>query len=198
MKVDRTLAAEGRKRTGSGVLNAMRREGWVPSVIYGTNAENQNIKINAKAFFDLLKDAPSSKILLNIEVEGAKPQLVFIQDLQYDPLTGSVLHADFLAVDGETEVKAGLPLVLVGEPAGVKIGGQLEQTIHKLAIRTKVKNLPETIEANVEKLEVSESLRIGGIEFPEGVIPTLDEKVVVALVAKTRVAQSAAADSEAS
>ena len=193
MSETRKIKAEGRQRTGSGVLNAMRREGWVPSVVYGTNSENRNVKVNAKAFRDLLNAAPSAKILLTLELDDGTEQLCFIQDLQHDALTGNILHADFLAVDAETEVKAALPLVLVGEPVGVKIGGALEQTIYKLAIRSKVKDLPETIEADVQHLNVSEQLRIGEINFPEGVKPALNDKVVVALVAKTRAAQSAAA-----
>lgn len=193
MSVTRKIKAEGRKRTGSGVLNAMRREGWVPSVVYGTDAENKNVKVHAKTFTDLLNAAPSAKILINVEFEDGTEQLCFIQDLQHDALTGKILHADFLAVNEETEIKASLPLVLEGEPAGVKIGGALEQTIYKLAIRSKVKDLPETISTNVEHLEVSESLRIGDVSFPEGVKPALNDKVVVALVAKTRAAQSAAA-----
>lgn len=197
MIVERTIKAEGRKRTGSGVLNAMRREGWVPSVIYGTNTENKNIKVNAKEFGDMFKSAPSSKILINIELEDGSKVVTFIQDLQHDALTGKILHADFLAVTDETEIRASLPLVLEGEAAGAKIGGQLEQTIHKLAIRTKVKYLPETINVNVEHLQVAESLRIGDITFAEGVTPTLNDKVVIALVAKTRVAQSVSAEDEA-
>jgi len=194
MSVKRKIKAEGRQRTGSGVLNAMRREGWIPSVIYGTKQENLNVKVNSKEFTDLLNEAPSAKILINVELEDGKEHLCFIQDLQHDALTGQILHADFLAVDQDTEVKAALPLVLAGEPVGVKIGGALEQTIYKLAIRSKVKNLPETITTNVEHLNVSEQLRIADVTFPEGVVPTLNDKVVVALVAKTRVAQSVAAD----
>ena len=91
------------------------------------------LKIN-----DLLKAAPSAKILINLELEDGSSQLVFIQDLQHDALTGHILHADFLAVNDESEIKAALPLVLVGEPAGVKIGGALEQTIYKLAIKSKL------------------------------------------------------------
>lgn len=197
MSVTRKLKAEGRQRTGSGVLNAMRREGWVPSVVYGVGTENKNVKVHEKTFTDLLNAAPSAKILLDLELEDGTEHLVFIQDLQHDALTGRILHADFLAVNQETEIRASLPLVLEGEAIGVKIGGALEQVIYKLAIRAKVKNLPETIVTSVVHLGVSEKLRMGDVTFPEGVRPTLNDKVVVALVAKTRVATSAEAEAEA-
>ena len=54
MATKHVLKAEPRQRTGSGVLKQMRREGWVPSVIYGRGSENKNLKVNAKAFSELL------------------------------------------------------------------------------------------------------------------------------------------------
>ncbi len=80
-----TIQATERARTGSGALNAMRREGLVPSVIYGAT-ENKNIKVHAKTFRDMLNASPSSQILINVQVEGSAPQRVFIQDLQFDAI----------------------------------------------------------------------------------------------------------------
>ncbi|MFC5050655.1 50S ribosomal protein L25 [Rubritalea spongiae] len=190
-----TIKATERARTGSGVLNAMRREGFVPSVVYGAT-ENKNIKVNAKEFTDLLNASPSSQILLNLEVEGAAPQKVFLQDLQFDALTGAILHADFMAVTEETVLTAKLPVVLLGEPKGVKAGGALEQLVHTLKVKALPKDLPETIKADVTGLDLSESLTIGDVQFPEGVTPTLHDKVLIALVAMTRAAKSAGAGTE--
>ena len=190
-----TIKATERARTGSGALNAMRREGFVPSVVYGAT-ENKNVKVNAKEFTDLLNASPSSQILLNLEVEGAAPQQVFLQDLQFDALTGAILHADFLAVTEETVLTAKLPVVLLGEPKGVKLGGALEQLVHTLKVKALPKDLPETITADVSAIDLSESLTIGDVQFPEGVTPTLHDKVLIALVAMTRAAKSAGAGQE--
>ena len=187
-----TLEATLRQRTGSGALNAMRREGYVPSVIYGAT-ENKNVKVHAKTFTDMLNTKPSSQILIDLDVEGHGEQRVFIQDIQFDAITGKILHADFLAVTDETVLTAKLPVKLLGEPAGVKVGGLLEQLVHSTKVKALPKDLPLTIDADVSHLNVSENLTIGDISFPEGVTPTLDGKVLVALVAKTRAAQSAAA-----
>ncbi len=184
-----TLEATLRQRTGSGALNAMRREGFVPSVVYGAT-ENKNVKVHAKTFRDMLNEKPSSQILLDLSVEDAVAQRVFIQDLQFDALSGEILHADFLAVTDETVLIAKLPVKLIGEPVGVKTGGQLEQLVHTLKIKSLPKNLPLRIEAEVTTLEVSDNLTIGDIKFTEGVTPVLDSRVLVALVAKTRLAKS--------
>ncbi len=190
-----TLEATLRQRTGSGAINAMRREGFVPSVVYGAT-ENKNVKVHAKTFRDMLNAKPSSQVLLDLEIEGAGVQKVFIQDMQFDALTGEILHADFLAVTDKTILTAKLPVKLLGEPKGVKAGGQLEQLVHSLKIKSLPANLPLRIEADVSALDVSENLTIGDIKFTEGVTPVLDGRVLVALVAKTRLAKSVGAEGD--
>ena len=119
-----------------------------------------------------------------------------MKDLQHDPLSGNVLHADFIAVDDKTEITAQIPVSLIGEAVGVKLGGQLEQMIYTLEIKCLPKDLPEVIEGDASVLNVGEVLNVGGMSWPEGVSPTLSEDVVVALVAKTRVALSEEATGE--
>ena len=184
-----TLEATLRQRTGSGALNAMRREGFVPSVIYGAT-DNKNVKVHAKTFRDMLNAKPSSQVLLDLEVEDHGAQRVFIQDIQFDALSGEILHADFLAVKDDTILTAKLPIRLLGEPAVVKAGGLLEQLVHSTKIKALPKDLPLQIDADVTNLDVSDNLTIGDIKFPEGVNAVLDSRVLVALVAKTRAAVS--------
>ncbi|MBB07621.1 MAG: 50S ribosomal protein L25 [Roseibacillus sp.] len=191
-----SLKAEDRKRTGSGVLKRMRREGFIPSVVYGTTSENRNVKVSAKGFREMLADSVSANVLVDLELDGGSHQLAFLKDLQHDPLSGNILHADFLAVDDNTEITAQIPVALTGEALGVKLGGQLEQMLYSIEIKCLPKDLPETIEGDVSNLDVGEMLNVGAMEWPEGVNPTLGEEVVVALVAKTRVALSEAAAGE--
>ena len=196
MAKPQTLKAEERARTGSGVLKQMRREGFIPSVIYGGGTENKNVKVHGKTFTDMLNHAASDSILVNLEVEGSGAQLAFLQDVQHDRLTSEILHIDFLAVDDKTEITANLPLELEGEAMGVKAGGLLEQMLHSLEVRCLPKDLPEQISTNVTALEVGDALHVGEVTFPEGVTPILGDDVVVALVAKTRAAKSGEAEGD--
>ena len=191
-----SLRADDRKRTGSGVLKRMRREGFIPSVVYGGGSENRNVKVSAKGVREMLADTASTNVLVDLELDGGSNQLAFLKDLQHDPLSGKVLHADFIAVDDKTEITAQIPVSLVGEAVGVKLGGQLEQMIYSLEIKCLPKDLPETIEGDASALNVGDVLSVGGMSWPEGVSPTLGHEVVVALVAKTRVALSEAATGE--
>lgn len=194
MSKTHTLKAEDRKRTGTGLLKLMRREGYIPSIVYGGGTENRNVKISAKAFREMVAQTASTNVLVDLRLDDGGKQLAFVKDLQHDPLTGAVLHADFLAVSEDSEITAQLPVALSGEAIGVKLGGQLEQLLYDLEIKCLPKDLPETINADVSALDVGDALYVGGMTWPEGVTPTLNSEVVVAIVAKTRVAMSEEAD----
>jgi len=196
MAKTQTLKATERARTGSGVLKQMRREGFVPSVIYGGGTDNKNVKLNAKELKELLNHAASDSILVNLDIEGSGTQLAFLQDVQHNAITGMILHVDFLAVDDKTQINANLPLELVGEAIGTTHGGFLDQMLHSLEISCSPKDLPESISADVTHLEIGEVLHIGDMTFPEGVAPVLNADVVVALVVKTRTAMSEGTEDE--
>jgi large subunit ribosomal protein L25 len=182
------LKAAIRNRTGSGRLNQMRKEGWLPSVMYGMGQANQNLKVDARTFNDVLAHSSSENILINLDIEGVGTSLAFLQAVQHDAISGTAIHADFRAIDENTEITAHVPLHLVGEPVGVKNGGGLlEHNIHSLEIRCLPNDLPDTITADVTHLEVGASLHIGELALPAGVKATHSADVVVAHLAKPRV-----------
>lgn len=167
----------------------MRRDGYVPSVVYGGQVENLNIKVSEKSFRDILAHSASDNILVTLEMEGGNSQLAFLKDVQHDALSGQMLHADFLAVSETTEITGTLPVELSGEALGVQAGGQLEQALYDIEITCLPKDLPELIEGDVSALEIGDTLAVGDLSWPEGVKSTLEDDVVVATVAKMRVAE---------
>jgi len=185
-----TLKAETRKRTGSGVLKQMRREGYLPSVVYGKGTENLNIKINTKVLSDMLAHSASESILVDLEIDGGTAQSAFLQSTQHNPVSGDLLHADFLAVTEGMKISASIPVELHGEPIGLKSGGVIEQMIRDLEISCSPKDLPEKVEANIEHLDVGDSLTLGELTIPEGVEPVLAADVLVAIVNESRVTKT--------
>ena len=179
-----TLQAAPRLRSGSGKLKQMRREGWLPSVVYGRGVETENLKVDAKTFADLLAKSTSDSILINLDVEGEGIRSVFLKTVQTNPLSGLVLHVDFLAVNEKTEITANIPVQLVGESIGVKSGGSREQYAHTIEITCFPKDLPDMIEQDISHLDESDSLLIGDLTLPEGVTPTHGEDTVIAHIGK--------------
>jgi large subunit ribosomal protein L25 len=185
-----SLKAAPRARTGSGRLNQMRREGWIPSVIYGRGTENINLKVDSKTFSDLLAHSSSENIIVNLEIEGQGTRLAFLQSVQHDPLSGKALHADFRSIDENTAITAHIPTHLNGESAGVKAGGLIEQYVHAIEITCLPNDLPETLEVDISHLQVGDSLHIGDITYPSGVRATHAADVVVAHIGKPSAAIS--------
>lgn len=179
-----TLQAAPRLRSGSGKLKQMRREGWLPSVIYGRGVENVSLKVDAKTFSDLMASSSSDSILINLDVEDEGVRSVFLKTIQYDPLSGKALHADFLAVDDKTEITANIPVHLIGDSKGVKTGGILEQYYHTVEIVCFPKDLPDIFEKDVTDLDQGESLTIADLNLPEGVKSVQEDDVVIAHIGK--------------
>jgi large subunit ribosomal protein L25 len=174
-----SLKAATRARTGSGRLNQMRREGWLPSVIYGLGSENKNLKVDAKYFNELLAHSSSDNIIINLEIEGEGTSMAFLQAIQHDPLSGTPVHADFLAIDDKTEITAHIPAHIKGDAPGVKAGGVIEQYVHAIEIVCLPDDLPETLEIDVSGLELGDSLHAGEIKYPKGVRTTHAADVVI-------------------
>lgn len=184
MAKNTTLKAAPRLRSGSGKLKQMRREGWLPSVVYGRGVVNENLKVDAKTFSELMAHSSSDSILINLDVEGEGVRSVFLKTIQHDPLTGHALHVDFLAVDDKTEITANIPIHLLGESKGVKAGGILEQYAHTIEVSCLPKDLPEVLEKDITHLVEGDSLHVGELDFPVGVKATHAEDVVVAHIGK--------------
>lgn len=194
MAKTQSLKAETRQRTGSGVLKQMRREGYLPSVVYGKGKENLNIKVHTKTLTDMLAQSASESILVDLEVDGGAPQTAFLQSTQHNALTGALVHADFLAVTEGMKISAAIPIEVHGESVGVKAGGVLEQLIRDLDITCSPKDLPETISVDVSHLAVGDSITIGELVLPEGVVASLADEVLVAIVNESRLTKSAGAE----
>lgn len=180
------LEATHRNRSGSGALKQMRREGLIPAVIYGAGADNENVKVDAKVFSDLLHQSASESILVNLDIQGNK-RLALIQDVQHNSLTNEIVHVDFLAVNENEPITAVIPVEAVGIPAGVKAGGILDLQLHDLEVQCLPKDLPEIIEVDVSALEIGDAIHLGEVAFSEGVTPTLNADVVLAIVSEPRV-----------
>jgi len=179
MATKTSLKAAPRARKGSGRLNQMRREGWLPSVIYGRGVENKNLKVDNKSFTELLAHSSSDNIIINLEIEGEGTRLAFLQAIQHDPISGAAVHADFLAIDEKTEITAHIPAHIHGESPGVKSGGVIEQYVHAIEITCLPDDLPEGIDLDISGLQLGDSLHLGDIKYPNGVRPTHAADVVV-------------------
>lgn len=187
-----TLQADKRDVKGTTASKRLRRSGVVPAVIYGSNQREYTIQLDSKSFYDLARKQTSHNFLVNLEIAGAneKSKLVIVQDIQRDPLNGSLIHVDFRAVSEEDTIHAVVPIELLGEAIGVKSGGLLEQLVHEIEIFCRPSDLPDSIVNHVESLQLGEALKVSELNLPKGVTVKMDGEVLVALITQTRASVS--------
>lgn len=182
------LNATKRQTSGSAAAKRLRRQGILPGVIYGAQQDNYSIQLKEKEFADLLHHSASENVLVTLCIEGAREpeKLAMVQSVQHDPLSGAVLHVDFHAVREDEELTAAVPLELLGEPAGVKMGGILDHPLHTVEVRCMPANLPEKLSLDVSALEIGQAKHASDIPLPAGVTLAIDGDVVVASVQEVK------------
>ncbi|WP_036221941.1 50S ribosomal protein L25 [Mesoaciditoga lauensis] len=174
-----TLEAAIRK---DGKAKRLLRERLVPGIVYGPDRENIKIQIPEAEITSLLEKArETTPVHLVVKGENDTEELdVFIKSIQRHKLTTKVIHADFYEPEKGKVMHFRIPLKFVGEAAGVKTGGILEEVIRELEIEVLPKDLIEEIAVDVSALEVGDSLRVKDLNIPENmkVLTDLDEVVV--------------------
>ena len=188
-----TIKGSKRESVGKAATKALRNADKVPCVLYG--GENAiHFSAEEKAFKNLVYTP--NVYTATIELEGEKAITCILQDIQFHPVTDKILHLDFYQLFDDKEVTMEIPVKLVGNAPGVIIGGALRFPKRKLKVKALPANLPDTIEADISKLEIGDKLFVSEVNAPDCTI-LHPENTVVAQVRMSRAASSAA-ESEAS
>lgn len=186
-----TLSGTLRKETGKKNSAALRRDGFVPCNLYG-NKENIHFYAPYNSFLKLVYNPDFFKV--NIDIEGKNYEAV-IQEIQFNPVSDKIEHIDFLTLVPGKKVQVEIPLKLVGQSEGVKLGGKLIQKMRKLKIKAKSEDLKEAIELNIEDLQLGKSMYVRDINEANIQIINTPE-IPVATVEITRTLKSAEAEAK--
>jgi len=185
------LAVETRTATGTTAAKALRHEGKIPAVLFGHGATPQALVLDAKAFDELLH-AGGRNHLLNLTIDGKPGETALVRDVQRDPITRRVVHADFQRVGATETISASLPVVTVGVASGVKLdGGVMEVHVHALDVTGPANALPDHIEIDVSALGIHDHITAADIKLPEKIVLDIDSSTVVVSVAPPRTEQEA-------
>ena len=176
------LKAQKREATGKGSARKIRSKGRVPAVLYGKDVDSVALDVDRREFVSALHTDAGMNVLLGIDVDG-KTTLALTRELQRDPVRGTLLHADFVKVDRSQRVEVEVPVQLIGEAPGAKEGGVLEHPLFAVNVRCVVTNVPESIEADISRLQIGDALRVSELQVPDETEILNDPETVVASVA---------------
>lgn len=176
------LEAKSRTSSGKGPARRTRMEGLVPGVVYGKGMEKPfSIALDGKALRAAINTPKKLNTVLGLVVDG-KEHTVMLKDYQMEPMTKELLHADFIAVKENEQVKVKIPLVLVGKAIGVLEGGILSQMRRELEVWALPGAIPLNIEVDVSPLKIAMALHINDVKLPTGITVKAHTNFTIAVV----------------
>lgn len=161
----------------------IRKEGFIPAILYGPGIENIPLKVKLEDFKKVYKGAGETT-LISLLLDNGEKYLVLVHDFQKDPLTEEFIHVDFFQPSLKEKVEADIPLKFVGESYAEKhLGGVLIKEISELEVRGFPQNLPREIEVDISKLkEIGDDIKVKDLKIPEGIEVLRDKEDIIALV----------------
>lgn len=185
------LEAKMRENTGKEVCGRYRKEGLIPSVIYG-QGKNLNVLVSNQVFRRMYPKLTKSTVI-DLKL-GKDTYQVLIKDYDKNYIKDDFLHIDFYQLDAAKPVHLTVPLEFIGTPVGVREGGLLEKHLDKIEIACLPKDIVPSFKINVEGLKVNTSLHVRDLEIDKKykIISHTDEVVVKIALAQKEEVETAA------
>lgn len=171
-----------RSEFGKKAAKALRAEKLVPCNLYGVGSDNTTFTVAVADVRQMIYTPDTLVILLTI---GDKKATAVVKELQFHPLSGDVLHIDFLEVTEQKPVTVEIPIQLTGHAEGVKAGGKLSQAMRKMKVNGIYTQFPDRVVVDVTALGLGKKIAVGDVHI-EGLTMMNPKDACVAEVKATR------------
>lgn len=173
------IEAQKRNKIDKASRSALRKEGKVPAIFYSKHHEPLPVQFSERAIHPLVFTSKTSLITLN--VDGHEELDCIIKDVQFDPVTEKIVHIDLLGLKKGEKIQIEVPVQLVGNAIGIKEGGILQHTLHKLQIDCLPKDIPEHLEIDVTELKLGQAIHVGDLKFENFDILNSPESIIASV-----------------
>ena len=197
--MEAVLEAIARETFGKNEARRTRREGKVPGVLYGGDGATATpISVEPKALLKILHSESGANTLISLKLSGAADTKVLVKEYQLDPVTHKVLHADFYRVAMDKLIQVTIPVVVKGEPKGVKQqGGILEFIRREIEVECLPADIPENVEVDVSELMLHQGIRVRDLTVDPKWTPKSDPDMMLVHVIMPKAEEVAAPAAEA-
>ena len=183
-----SIEAAIRNNKSKGELNAIRKSGSVPAIIYGGKEANQKIAISKKSLKALIENENFLSNIINLKIDG-KSQNVLPREVKYHIISDEPTHVDFLRVLPGVKIKIEVPVNFINheKSPGLKRGGVLNIVRRKIELKCPSEKIPEKITLDLDGIDIGESFKISSVKLDDEVMPTIQGRdfVIATLAAPT-------------
>ncbi len=186
------ITVSKREKLGSGHSVRLRQTGHVPVVLYGNKKDTLSLTVSEA---DLQRFLRSGNRLVELRL-GETARTAIVREVQFDPLTDAVLHADFVRVEKDQEIEDRVPLVFKGRAKGTTEGGIFQALRDALMVRCRPLDLPREIVVEVDHLGVHQGIHAGDVKLPAGVVLKTPAQALLCTVITVKVEVAPATPAE--
>ena len=180
-------------RTAFGKKNkALRRTGKVPVHVYGLKADSLALQVEGHVLRATIREAGRTTPV-TVNVKGGEDAVTLIREVRVHPVSGDLLHVDFMRVDVQMVVEAEVPITLINEEEapGIRGGaGVVTQGTYNITVSARPFDIPHEIEVDCSVLvDLETDIKAGELKLPAGVELITDEDTRIAWIQPPRVAE---------
>src|SRR5436190_17604636 len=158
------VTAKGRDDRGKNAARRLRREGFVPAIVYGGKGDNIAVAVDPKALKKVLRSEAGRNAILKLDIAGSGATNAILKSWQVDPIKEQFLHADFYRIAMDVVIRVTVPIHVRGEARGVKVdGGILELILREIEVECLPGDIPEHIDVDVSDLGLNGALRVSDL-----------------------------------
>jgi large subunit ribosomal protein L25 len=166
-KMSFKIKGEKRDVFGKNASRRLRRSGMIPVILYGAKDDNVPLTLKKKDIFEILKAETGENTVFEVSYNSEKRNAM-IKELQMNPVTDEILHADLIQIALDKIVRVSVPVVTVGEAVGVKTeGGFVDFITREIEIECLPRDIPEHIEIDISELHLRQSFKVGEVVVPD-------------------------------
>ena len=176
------LAANARSLHGSRNMRRMRKDGWLPGVVYGAKGQSRPIQLRRHEFELLLRNRAGENLIMDLAVDDDSPHKVLLKDVQRDHVRNNLVHVDFLEISMTHKLRVPVAIRLTGEPIGVtQEGGILEQLLRSVEVECLPSDIVREFVLDVATLKIGDSMFVRDLKLDPAKLTVLTSPDIAVL-----------------
>jgi large subunit ribosomal protein L25 len=197
--MEAVLDAVKRNTRGKNEARRLRVAGQIPAVVYGAQKAGEApapeaVAVDPKPFMRILHSSSGLNTLITLKIADGNEARVLVRNVQLDPITHHLLHADFYRVNMDRKIKVTVPITLRGDARGVKQDGGILDFVHReIEVEVLPAEIPNSIEIDVTDLGIGGAIHVRDVAANAAWTPVTDSDLMLVHVITIKVAEEAAA-----
>jgi large subunit ribosomal protein L25 len=172
------IEAVARESGKHGKLSALRRQGFIPAVVYGHGMTPLSVAVQTREFERIRRTAGESAIV-ELQFGDGKTITTVVHEFQKNSIRDTYTHVDFLSISLDETLTSRIPIHPVGTPIGLKEGGVLEHSLYELEVEALPLDIPDYLDVDVSELGLKHSIHVSDLKLGDKIKVLTNEAATV-------------------